>query len=421
MEKKKIIISGLVVMILIAIVSAATYAYFIAGVTRNNTTAGVTGTTGTLASVLLRGTGLNLEIDTNVGDFYEHDNVNGVNYYAVSVGEGYASARQNHVLGQVAINGEGTFNCTYEVEVKGSNVPTNMVSGDGKVIITGDGISNGIINISDLKTTQTVNGAFTGINNTSSNTILVDAYLTNTNTEQDYLQGVNIGIEVSVKDFSCTSVSSTTPVNQTYYWTGEGPGTTYNNATKYTNVNSVPNNIFMQTLVTQTTVENDIYEIKMVDDGEIGYSSDAGIIYNSQSECEEALVIWDGFDETTCVIKYAKGDTYEVQEDKVCGRFSNGTACVAANNYANIDTIISEFEAAGATCTSYDTGDGYYNVRCTNGNSSNLINCNMADSGGVICSNGDAWVRSDGNVGFGESAFSVCFKSNLSGTACVYL
>ena len=51
---------------------------------------GVTGTTGTLANVLLRGTGLNIEIDTNVGDFYKHDNVNGVNYYAVSVGEGYA-------------------------------------------------------------------------------------------------------------------------------------------------------------------------------------------------------------------------------------------------------------------------------------------------------------------------------------------
>ena len=209
-KKNTMLLSVIAVATLLVAVVGATFAYFTATSNTNGTTAGVTATTGTLSTVNLNGSAKTLKIDTVVGDFAYTD-TDREPYYATTT-TGYASEAQNHVLGQVSVAGDGKFNCTYSIKVTGTNVPADMIAADGKVVVTGSGITGGTLNIADLTTTgTTINGSFTGLTKASSDTITVDAYLVNTSQPQNYLQGLTgdsaLKIDVAVSAFSCTNVA----------------------------------------------------------------------------------------------------------------------------------------------------------------------------------------------------------------------
>ena len=239
---------------------------------------------------------------------------------------------------------------------------------------------------------------------------------------------------------------------------------------KYSNIQDVPNPYFIKTVATAIPNDQDVYEYAIN-----GISSyDMGVIYETKENCVSDLILLLGLNEETaseaCVMlpkvyevvvpgvlnsgamgensitfetydecelvvesegirseypdAYCQQLSYEKQESEVCATFSNGIVCVKPNNYENIDSIIEEFESAGATCGTYNVEyddqyeyDGYTNIRCTNGDSNNLINCNIADPGSVVCSDGDAYINSSGS-GNDNGAPSDCLVTYNGGSIC---
>ena len=217
MEKKNtMLLTVIAVATLLVAVVGATFAYFSLTVGGNATTTKATVTTSSPGLISMTGTEETLELKLTAAEMAQAEGAYG-KYYALNATD-KAQAGDNVYSKEKAKNyniakftlSDGADNvkytCGYKVTITATQDLTELLqeekqlkSGDMKVIIAGDGISQGEVDLSTLvNNTTSMTGSVELKSTAAEKYVTADLYLENRQDEQNYLADKTLGVTISV-------------------------------------------------------------------------------------------------------------------------------------------------------------------------------------------------------------------------------
>lgn len=221
MENKKILLpSILAVITLIVLVVSATYAYFAVETTNNFGTSTINASAESVGTPSLVG-GNNLILEVSAVDMMNQ--ANNVNYFATTTGEITTTQAEAPIIGTASVTGNGTFNCSYTLNIAASSTGTSMLTRlkamtspkptTGQLILTVNGTN---YDLYSQNVPITYNGTFTGLTAGSGNEQYIRAQLKLVNLHgengnlvsqsQNDLANTDVTLTFTITAFTCTAV-----------------------------------------------------------------------------------------------------------------------------------------------------------------------------------------------------------------------
>lgn len=207
-KKKKIIISTIIgVVAMLLIVAGAAYAYFSVPIQNNFTETKVDATVDAVGTVSLLPEVSQMTLNLKASDMMQ--NSQNVAFYGTK--EGTTTVESTEVIAKASVNGNGTFNCTYDLTMNATGTNNmyeavqRMSSKDGNVILTVNGERYDFA--TENLFPKTIKGEILGLTEGVTQDITAQIRLVNrTDITQDELQGTDIKISFTMQNFKCEAI-----------------------------------------------------------------------------------------------------------------------------------------------------------------------------------------------------------------------